>query len=263
MSYRPEDTHILDTVQVDTDTFQVFVDKVNLIVDHLRHTVVTVSNTASYQGNNAGNGYVTGIFGGNTIVVGNTLRGGNVTNHSNLSIASITTVSNNLLVGGTFTVTGSGLSNVNSINIRGTANVAAALNVVGRGTFTANAEFKNDIEVAGTVHIANIAAQKAFANNSLGANITAPQVVFSWPKANWTTGRVILQTKAGANVQSFESVIVHNGTVASQQVYGVASAPAGANNGVFTVGANTTHVLLQFTQRVINTAVSGTINLVK
>lgn len=261
MSYRPEDTNILDVVDVDLDTFQVFIDKVNQVVDHLRNTVVTVSNTSAYDGNNTGNGFVFGVFGSNVAVVTNSLRGGNVSTTNVLTITSGLLVSNNATVNGAFTVTG--LSNLNTLNVRGTANIANTLSVTGNTSVGDQLTVAGNTNLNSAVNIKNTFTFDAFSNSNLGATVASPLTVYSYPKASWTTGKVLLQTKRGANVQSFESIVVHDGTTPYMQIYGVAQSPMTANNGVFSVAANTTHILLQFQQSGVSTAVNASINLVK
>ena len=260
MSYRAVDTNILDTVNFDLDTFHIFVDKVNLIVDHLRNTVVTVSNTDAYQGNTTGNGYITGIFGGQTLVANN-LRGGNVTNTGLLTITSAANVANTLTVQGTFTVN-VGLSNVNSINVRGTANVAGNLNVVGNAAVNTDLTVTGNTNLNGVLNIENDYTIDVVANTNLGATLT-PQIVYSFPKTSWGTAKVLLQSKRGANSQSYEAVLTHDGTNPHMAVYGVVSAPPTVNNGVMSVGSNTTHINILYAQTSANTAVKAAVHLVK
>lgn len=261
MSYRAVDTNILDTVKFDLDTFQIFVDKFNQVVDHLQNTVVTVSNTSAYQGNNSGNGYVTGIFGGTTIVATSALRGGNVTNTGILTIVSSANVANTLSVQSTFTVV-TGLSNVNSINVRGTANVAVDLNVVRDVTVGRDLDVAGNTNLNGLLTVEQEYVIDVTANSNLGATLT-PQVFYSFPKATYTTAKIMLQAKRGANSQSYEAILTHDGTTPYMSIYGVVSAPPLSNNGLISVGSNTTHITLSFQQSVANTALKAAIHLVK
>lgn len=260
MSYRPEDTNILDVIDVDEDTFGVFIVKVNQIVDHLRHTVVTVSNTGGYVGNNSGNGFVTGIFGATTLVA-NTLRGGNVTNTGLLTVSSELKVSNNVEIEGTLLVKAN-----TTINAAVTVNGPATLNTLAvtrdaivNGTFTvANTTSTREILIKDLVRM------DVGANTNMGSNNTTPVAIYSFDRAEWGSARFTLHTRRGANTQVFEGIMTQNGTGTPQlAVYGVTSAPAGANNGVVSTTSNTTHVRVAFQQTGSNTSVTAAIQLVK
>lgn len=81
----------IGNVNTSTDTFQNWIDKTNVLVTALTESVTIASNTAGDM--TTGNGFVTGIFGANTIVA-STLRGGNVQSNSSLTIASNTSLGN-------------------------------------------------------------------------------------------------------------------------------------------------------------------------
>lgn len=261
MSYRVEDTNILSAVVVDTDTFQIFVDKFNQVVDHLQNTVVTVSNTNAYNGNNSGNGFVTGIFGGTTLVAGSALRGGNVSTSNTLTITSVASVSNNLTVANVFTVT-TGLSNVNALNVRGAANIANVLTVTSNTNLnshlsvTANASFADSIIVQSD-YVIDVSA-----NGDLGATLTALPI-YSFLKTDFSSARILVQTKKGANTQVYEGILAHNGGTPQMAVYGVVSVPVAANNGVLSATSNTTHIILNYQQTAINTSIKTVLNMVK
>lgn len=262
MSYRVEDTNILAAVVVNTDTFQVFVDKFNLVVDHLQNTVVTVSNSASYVGNNSGNGFVVGIFGGATLVANTALRGGNVTTSNTLTITSVVSVTNNLSVANVFTVT-TGLSNVNALNVRGAANIANVLTVTSNavmGSFlsvAANASFANNISVK-TDYVIEVSA-----NSDLGSNTTSPQQIYSFLKTDFSSARILVQSKKGSNTQVYEGILAHNSGTPQMAVYGVVSVPTTANNGVISASSNTTHITLNYQQTAINTSTKTILHMVK
>jgi len=261
MAFRPQDTNILDTINVNSDTWQIAIDKVNWIVDHLRNTVVTASNTGDYVGNTSGNGFITGIFGANTLVCTN-IRGGNVMASNTLTVNSALIVSNNLVVSGNATVNGT-LSSFRNINANGN------LAVVNTLTVGANASVNGDLVVTGS---AGVTAPRVnmgdfvtlySANSNLGANTTSPQTFFSFAKADFSTGKVLLQSKIGVNTQVYEAVFSHSGSSPSISVYGVVSSPSNANNGLLSASANTTHILLAYRQSTQNTAIKASISLIR
>ncbi len=261
MSFRPEDTNILDTVNIDSDTFQIFVDKFNFVVDHLRNTVVTVSNTDAYNGNNTGNGFVTGIFGGNTIVVTNALRGGNVSTTNTLTISSAVSVTNAITVSGNLTV--NAITNVNTLTVRGQANVSNNLGVTGNvslgGTLTVN----SSISAAGSLTLNTDYKIEVVSNTNLGTNTTSPQTLYSFLKTDFSSAKISLQTKNGVNTQFMEAVLTHDDTSPIMSVYAVVASPISSNNGLLSTTSNTTHVIVAFTQSVANTSTKTVLHLVK
>lgn len=78
----------ITAVNTATDTFQTWVNRTNQIITIVNTEVVTVNSSI---GVTAGNGFVNGIFGANTLVA-TTLRGGNVTTNAVLTISTNTNV---------------------------------------------------------------------------------------------------------------------------------------------------------------------------
>ena len=261
MSYREVDTNILDTVNVDLDTFQVFITKVNWIVDHLRNTVVTVSNTSAYDGNNTGNGYVFGIFGGNNIVATTSLRGGNVSTTGTLTITSNVSVTNTIGIANNLTVNGH--SNVNTLFVRGQANVANVLNVTGNTTLQQDLTVSANTKVSGHLEVTDNYRITVVSNTNLGANITDPQALFSFAKTDYSSAKVMLQTKQGTNTQFLEAVIAHSGSTPLITVYAVVASPPASNNGVISASSNTTHILINYRHSIQNPANRAVIHMVK
>lgn len=260
MSYRTEDTNILDLVNVDLDTFQIFIEKVNLIVDHMRHTVVTVSNTSAYDGNNTGNGFVFGIFGANTMAVTNNLRGGNVSTTGTLTITSRTDVTNSVFISNNLTVEGH--SNVFTLFVRGQANVANTLNVTG------NTTLQQELTVTGNTNLNNFLVIKSdlvvdVVSANLSSNITSPQLLYTFPKATYNSAKITLQTKAGTNSQFMEAVLTHSGSDPYIAIYGIVASPPGSNNGLLSASSNATHIRVEYKQTNPNTAVKTVMNMVR
>jgi hypothetical protein len=72
-------------VATSSDTFGSWIGVTNQIATAFKETVTVKANTAGDM--STGNGFVTGVFGANTITA-SIVRGGNVTSSANLSIAS-------------------------------------------------------------------------------------------------------------------------------------------------------------------------------
>lgn len=260
MAFRPQDTEILDTINVNSDTWQTAFEKINQIVDHLRNVVVTTSNTNAYVGNTSGNGFVTGIFGSNTLIASE-IRGGNVTNTAALTVSSALSISNTLTVNSNFTVNGT--SNTRSINANGNITIANTLSVSG------NSAISGDLTVSGNNGISTPQLSMGdfvtsyVANLNLGSNTTSPQIFYSFTKSEFSSGKVLLQSKSGVNTQVYEAVFSHNGGNPSISVYGVVSAPQSANNGFLSGASNATHIILSYRQSSQNTQLKATISLIR
>jgi len=74
-------------VTVNSDTFFSWISKTNNMLDAYKETVTVKANTSGDM--STGNGFITGIFGANTIV-SSILRGGNVQSNSSLTLISNT-----------------------------------------------------------------------------------------------------------------------------------------------------------------------------
>lgn len=82
----------ISPVVLSSDTFNSWIEKTNTAIDLLSGNVVTTA--ANSMGDNTnGNGFVTGIFGANTIVATN-IRGGNVNTNNSINIFSNTAFGN-------------------------------------------------------------------------------------------------------------------------------------------------------------------------
>lgn len=130
-------------VQTSTDSFQIWIDKTNILLDIAsRLAVTTEANTSG--GQTTGNAHVNGFFSANLLAT-NTLRGGNVANSGNLTITSNTSitganlhtssnvaiVSSNVYINAlNFSITG-GIANLNSnMIVNGNTLIISSNNVI-------------------------------------------------------------------------------------------------------------------------------------
>ncbi len=180
-------------VNISTDTFSVWVTRTNQLLDALSRYTVTVDNAGSNV--TVGSGYVTGTFGGNTVVATQGIRGGNTTVTSNLTLLSNTSVlgtlranssvilSNTLNVSGTATLSAnlnvSGNTNIsNTLNVTGNTNISGTLNVVGTSSLNntlnvvGNTNISNTLIVSGNTTINNILSISGNTNISNTLNVT-------------------------------------------------------------------------------------------
>jgi hypothetical protein len=95
------------------DTFQVWIDRFNELINFANTEVVTVNSSA---GITTGNGFINGIFGANTLVA-TFLRGGNVSTSGLLTITSNVSIDSSYLsVGNTSTNTRIDFANITIAN---------------------------------------------------------------------------------------------------------------------------------------------------
>lgn len=100
-------------VNTSTDTFSVWVDRTNDIIDVVNTVVITANSTF---GKTTGNSYLSGIFSANSVAVYETLRGGNVTTTNVLTISSNVNISADKLTIGVNTINSTSFS-VSSISL--------------------------------------------------------------------------------------------------------------------------------------------------
>ena len=104
-----------------------------------------------------------------------------------------------------------------------------------------------------------------FSNADIGSSTSTVLPVFSFTKANASSGKITAQLKKGSNTQINEIVIAHDTTTNTAQlsVYGTVSAPSGANLGVYSASTNATHIIIGVKQTQANSAVKIVANLIK
>ena len=143
----------LSNIDITVDTFSVMVTRINQMADGFKNHTVTVDTSASGN-NSSGNGFITGIFGANTLVVGTGLRGGSVNQSANLNVISNTTFQSNVVFLSTVTLSSNLVSNAyvsfaNTISVTGNSRFSNTVSVTG------NAIFSNTLTVTGNTTLAN------------------------------------------------------------------------------------------------------------
>jgi hypothetical protein len=242
-----------------------------------------------------------GIF-GNTLAVTNTGTFSNT-----LAVTGAGTFSNTLGVtgAGTFsnTLTVTGLSTLNGNVNTPTANASVDMNVganvnlttsrINVGNSTVNTfitstavetdgtltvlgatTLSNTLSVTGTSTFGNAVTIQTdhviqvVANADLGATTGTALLIYDFPKATYSTGKLTVQVKNGTSAQISEMVVAHNGTDAYVSVYGTVASPQAANSGVsplgtYTAAINNANVELKFIQTTANSATKVVANLIK
>lgn len=98
-----------------TDTFQVWLDKTNALINALATEIVTANNDAN-GAITSGNAYMSGILSANILSTAG-LRGGNVQSSANLAITSNVNVTGYITATTTFSIGANVLANTSALNI--------------------------------------------------------------------------------------------------------------------------------------------------
>ena len=236
----------------------------------------------------------------NTTTLSNTLSVTGATTLSNtLGVTGAATLSNTFGVTGAATLSNTmgvtGLSTLSGAMNTTTANASVAMNVganvnltltrINVGSATVNTFITSTaIETDGTLTVAGqstlsgavaIGGTATFktdyvvdvsANADIG-NVIGAVLIYTFPKATYSSAKFEVQVKKGSSTQLSELVLAHNGTTdAYVTVYGtVASTGAASPLGTFiaNTGSSDTNVNLYLQQTVANSAVKVIAHLIK
>ncbi len=106
----------------------------------------------------------------------------------------------------------------------------------------------NSINIIKTEHVVDV-----FANGNLGATTGSDVLVFQYPKADYSSAKLLIQIKNAGNTQISEALVAHDTTTAYITTYGTVSSPPAANAGVsllgtFSANVDTTNVRVYVNQ---------------
>ena len=207
----------------------------------------TLSNTLLVVGNTSLSNTL--AVAGNTTLSNTLIVTGNVALSNTLVITGNTTLSNTLAVTGNTTLS-------NTLGVTGTTTLSNTLVVTGNSTFSNIATFK-------TEHVVDV-----FANGNLGATIGSDLLVFQFPKADYSSAKLIIQLKNTGNTQISEVLVAHDTTDAYLTTYGTVSAPPTANAalsllGNFSANADITNVRVYVNQKIASTAAKVVAQFIK
>lgn len=225
-------------IVIATDTFAQWLRLTNQMANAYKNVVTTATNTAGDT--TAGNGFVSGTFGANTLVVNYQMRGGTVDVAANLAVVSNVTISganstftsnvfvnsSNLTVNAnTFAITGVGGGNAITISTNSTATNSAFISndisVKGNSTFINVASFSNSVSVTGAVRMANTLTFVSSSNDvqsSAGANVVTATtatdtIIDSFSGSVYRGGKYVISIKDNDNndYQMTEIMLMHDG----------------------------------------------------
>lgn len=228
-----------------TDTFNTWVIQANVVIDTISTECLTANNNAN-GGFVTGNSQLFGIFTANTIAVYDELRGGNVQSSGDLTIASNLTQNNSF----TFNF---GNSTVNAV-------VNSVSVTLSNSTVVLSLTKPTAAEISDGGYYLNADGswkRGAIISNTQCDTISTTVEVDNFLKATYRSGEFLFSVRdMNANgYQTQKCLVIHddNNTNAYITEYGVLI--SNTSLGTFTANANTTHVLVHFTNDVANTVV--------
>jgi hypothetical protein len=266
----------------------------NSVNSQFTNSLLRIAN-ATVSANVSTTGFVTGIFNANqtsvsiganvfanatSLYVGNStfsavVGNGSITGSANLGI----TTPGYLTVTGAMNVT-SNATLSNTLSVAGAANLASTLGVVGAVALsntlnvTGATGIANTLAVTGALSVANIATFKTehvvdvFANADVGSSTGSDLLVFQFPKADYSSAKLLIQLKNQGNTQISEVLIAHDTSTAYLTTYGTVSSPPSSNSGVsllgtFSANVATANVRVYVNQTRANTAAKVVAQFIK
>jgi len=159
-------------------------------------------------------------------------------------------------------------------SIVNTAITSTAIDTDGTLAVLGATTLSNTLSVTGTSTLANTLTIQSdhfievVANADIGSTTGTGLLIYNFPKATYSSGKLMVQVRNGTSVQVSEMVLAHNGTDAYVSVYGTVASPPAANNGVSPLGTynaviNNANVELRFLQTTANSSTKVVANLIK
>jgi hypothetical protein len=270
-------------IVIATDTFAQWLRLSNQMANAYKNVVTTATNTAGDT--TSGNAFVSGIIGGNTVVVNYQMRGGTVDTAANLAVVSNVTFSganstltsnvfinaaNATVNANTFAITGIGGGNAITIVTNSTATntrmFATTFYLQGNSTFVNTASFSNSVTVTGPVNVSNVIN---FSDNSIGSNsvtvsTATASIVDSFSGSAYRGGKYVVAIKDNANstYQMTELMVMHDDTTGFTTEY--ATLRSVANNlALFSANLSGTTVRIWATPAVASSTYKISRNLLE
>lgn len=273
-------------------TSNVDISSSNVVITAVSQQLKSNNTVTAIGINNNGSVTNTTVSGTNLVVTANAvITGVNHTIAGNVNIDSgvlyVDSVNNRVGFGNTTpdaTVTIQGNSNTSGTIWVGTAANLANTTVTGFINVSSSANVAGNLRVGGNstfVGLVTLPSQVAFtqdyivdvvSNSNIG-NTSAQRVIYSFPKASYRSGKMMVfanNNNGVANVnQIAEMVVAHDGVNdAYVTVYGVVASPSDAGNttsplGVFSAQINNSNVEILMTQSYSNSAVKVVAHLIK
>lgn len=274
-------------IVIATDTFAQWLSLTNEMANAYKNVVTTATNTAGDT--TAGNAFVSGVFGANTLVVNYQMRGGTVDTAANLAVVSNVTFSGanstmtsnvfinsaNLTVNAnTFAITGVAGGNAVTISTNSTYTnsvlISNVLTVQGNTTVVNTASFSNSVSMTGAVAMSNLhtfvtsagVTIAAAGANTVDASTAANTLIDSFSGNSYRGGKYVISVKDNSNstYQMTELLLMHDGTTGFTTEY--ATLRSSANNlAIFTANLSGSTVRLYAIPGVANSTYKISKNL--
>lgn len=265
-----------------TDTFGNWLSLSNQMANAYKNVVTTATNTAGDT--TAGNAFISGTIGGNTVVVNYQLRGGTVDTAANLALVSNVTfsganstftsnvyvnASNATINAATFSVRGVSINAV-TISTNSTATntrfVSNTLLIQGTATVVNATSFSNSVAVTGPVSLSNTMSfpEAVMGSNTVNAPTSAAVIVDSFDKGTYRGGKYIISIKDNANsvYQMTEILLLQDGDLNSYVTEFATLRHIANNLVVFSSNISSTTVRLWATPTVANSTYKFSRNLI-
>lgn len=249
-------------IVIATDTFAQWLRLTNQMANAYKNVVTTATNTAGDT--TAGNAFVSGTIGGNTVVVNYQMRGGTVDTAANLAVVSNVTFSganstfiSNLYVNSanltvnanTFAIAGLGGGNSITItsgsSLTNSSLVSHYLTIQGNTTVINSISFSNSVSISGAIRMSNSQSFVSATNsilstsgaNSINSIAGANVIVDSFNASAYRGGKYLISTKDNSNstYQMTEVMLMHDGTTGFTTEYATLRSVA---NSLVTFSAN-------------------------
>ena len=257
-------TKPLSNVDITVDTWGIMIAKTNVLIDALNNEIITANTSYANTGNNAVhiNSQLFGVFSANTLVATDSLRGGNVSSSANLTISSNSTFSANVVVVGSTTL--SNTLNTGNTTVTGTLTTTSNTNVSGSLNVTGTVNVSNTVSVGNTT-FGSLYNVLVSSNSNIGNN-SSTRLVYSFPKASYRTGKLIVSASNSGKNQIVEILVAHDGTTSYSTTYGTIASPVvvglEAPLGTFTSQVNVANVEIYMAQVYSNTSVTVVAQLI-
>jgi hypothetical protein len=237
-------------------TGNVNIDSGVLYVDQVNNRVGVNNTTPDAALTITGAANVSGAvrFANSFIAVGNSSFSNTLTVTGNVSFSNTLAVTGNVIFSNTLSVIG--LVTLGSVDVTGTSNFRGATS--SNGVFTvANTSSLNGAVTFNTEYVIDVAA-----NGNVGSGNV---VIYSYPKATYSSSKLQVQVKYSGNTQLSEMIVAHDNTTAQGTVFGTVVSPAGSELGDLRAAINNANVEITLVQlgSVTGSAVKVVANLIK
>lgn len=222
----------ISNVNILTETFESLIIRQNALAWLATNDILTANATGADTGNTTTSkiGRLYGTFMSNTVIVQDVLRGGNVTTSANLTVTS-------------------------NAYIFGAVTMANTLAVTGNVSINSDLIIKTDL------------VTRVTANADIGIDTSNNVLIYTYPKTDFSTAKLLVQVKKGNNTQISEIIMAHNGSASELTVYGTVSSPASGNSSpllaTFTSNLNSANVELFILQTQANSSVKVVADLIR